>query len=189
MFTIKARTATNSHYERSKNFAAAFSIYLLTPLESVKKTILLISLYYQLTLFIFTFVTCSVVVGTSSVQKNYALQFNGARLKGASNRILFVIEPKKTMDSEEKLKFHMLTIALKRANFAIWLRRRSTNRNIFFCIIRLQCWKGNISHGNRVQQPPAEELIVKFKQNRVFFLNWKICNFHTNIIILGRIYT
>ena len=95
MFTIKARTATNAHYERSKNFAAAFSIYLLTPLESVKKTILPISLYYQLTLFIFTFVTCSVVVGTSSVQKNYALQFNGARLKGASNRILFVIEPKR----------------------------------------------------------------------------------------------
>ena len=131
MFTIKARTATNAHYERSKNFAAAFSIYLLTPLESVKKTILPISLYFQLTLFTFPFVTCSVVVGTSSVQKNYALQFNGARLKGASNRTLFVIEPKETMDSEEKLKFHMLTIALKRANFAIWLRRRSTNRNIF----------------------------------------------------------
>lgn len=182
MFTIKARTATNAHYERSKNFAAAFSIYLLTPLESVKKTILPISLYFQLTLFTFPFVTCSVVVGTSSVQKNYALQLNGARLKGASNRTLFVIEPKETMDSEEK------SIALKRANFAIWLRRRSTNRNIFFCIIRLQCRKGNISHGNRVQQPPAEELIVKFKQKR-FFFNWKICNFHSNIIILGRIYT
>ena len=123
MFTIKARTATNAHYERSKNFAATFSIYLLTPLESVKKTILPISLYYQLTLFTFPFVTCSVVVRTSSVQKNYALQFNGARLKGASNRTLFVIEPKKTMDSEEKLKFHMLTIALKRANFVIWLRQ------------------------------------------------------------------
>ena len=184
MFTIKARTATNAHYERSKNFAAAFSIYLLTPLESVKKTILLISLYYQLTLFIFTFVTCSVVVGTSSVQKNYALQFNGARLKGASNRILFVIEPKRNDGFGRKIEIPYVNDRFETREFCHLTEAQKYKQKHIFCIIRLQCWKGNISHGNRVQQPPADELIVKFKQKR-----WKICNFHTNIILLGRIYT